>query len=119
MGKQRIMRILPEIFCVFIGFWLWASPFVLQFSVTSGAGYSSIILGTVVIALAILGILTGGDWQPWAVIAMAGILMLTPWLCKYYQHVAATLNALVCGGLLVIAAAARIMSHHESLRITS
>ncbi len=85
-----------------LAFWLVISPFAVGFITSSAASGTAFIIGSLIMLFSFLGMEEEQPWEEWTTLALALILLLSPWVFGYAAMVAATVNVLVVGGLLVL-----------------
>jgi hypothetical protein len=99
-----------------IGLWLLVSPLVLGFFSSPTAAMTTIAVATVVFFVSQLGIANQQPWEEWVNLIAAVILIASPWLFGYASIVAATWNAIVAGGFLVLLTALQMVEEYGTLK---
>lgn len=95
------------------GLWLIISPFVLRFSTITNPTSNAVIVGVIVAVAAFITAVWArvtGVWLSW-LIAIAGLwLVLSPFILSYTSHMAALVNAIVLGILVIVFAGGRALT---------
>ncbi|HEY5603020.1 MAG TPA: SPW repeat protein [Gammaproteobacteria bacterium] len=99
-----------------IGLWLLVSPLALGFFSHPVASMTAITIATVVFFVSQLGIANQQPWEEWINLTAAVILLVSPWLFGYASIAAATWNAIVAGGLLVLLTVFQMLEEYGELR---
>jgi membrane-bound ClpP family serine protease len=88
------------------GLWLLAAPFVLGYSATVTARNNDLLLGTIIVVLAVIGLsMTEESWSRVLNIIAGLWLIVAPFILGYASVTTATWNSIVVG-LVVLAFAA-------------
>ena len=85
-----------------IALWLVGAPLILGFFHLPTAALSSIAVGALAFLFSQLGIANQQAWEEWINLALALLLLASPWLFGYVVNLTATVNALIGGGLLAV-----------------
>ena len=96
--------------------WLFASPFVLGFWSNTSASLTAMLVASVVMLMSMLGISTQRIGDEWGNIGAAVVLIASPWLFGYAAIMSALLNAVVCGGVLIVFAVLAILEERAEKR---
>ena len=99
-----------------IGLWLLLSPIALGFFSNPVASVTTILIATVVFFVSQLGLANQQPWEEWVNLIAAVVLIISPWLMGYSSVVAATWNAIACGGLLVLLTVLQMTEEYASLK---
>lgn len=94
--------------------WIVLSPFVLGYFDVVNASLSIMLTGSVIIFFAIMGMATENPLDEWINLCLGLFLVATPWLFGFSALAAATLNSVICGGVLVtLTILAMVHDYHE------
>ena len=99
-----------------IGLWLLLAPLALGFFNNPSAALVTILVATVVFFISQLGIANQQPWEEWVNLIAAVILIVSPWVLGYSSVAAATWNAVVCGGLLVLLTVLQMTEEYAALK---
>ena len=99
-----------------IGLWLLLSPLALGFFSNPTASLVTILVATVVFFVSQLGLANQQPWEEWVNLIAAVVLISSPWLMGYASVAAATWNAIVCGGLLVLLTVLQMVEEYGALK---
>ena len=99
-----------------IGLWLLFSPLALGFFSDSVASMTAIIVATIVFFVSQLGIANQQPWEEWVNLIAAIVLILSPWVFGYASVIAATWNAIACGGILVLLTVLQMVEEYAALK---
>ena len=99
-----------------IGLWLLLSPIALGFFSDPVASVTTILVATVVFFVSQLGLANQQPWEEWVNLIAAAVLIVSPWLMGYASVVAATWNAIICGGLLVLLTVLQMVEEYAILK---
>jgi hypothetical protein len=100
MEKVKRLEGLQDIVTLVIAVWLVVSPFVLNFTDLKSASFTTITIGLISLLVTQLGIAKQQPWEEWFHLALAALLILSPFFLGYFTVANATLNAVVSGLLL-------------------
>ena len=81
--------------------WIIVSPFVLGYFDVVNASLSIILIGVAVMLFATLGLATENPMDEWVNFCLGAGLIASPWLFGFSTLFVATVNTVVCGGILV------------------
>jgi len=98
-----------------VALWLFVSPFLLGFFDIQSASLVMMGVSLVVIFTSLLGLSNHLPWEEWINVTLAVVLIASPWLFNFSSVTAATINALVCGGLLVVLSVAALRVDYSKL----
>jgi SPW repeat len=87
-----------------LGLWLFVSPAVLQFATIEHA-WNAYLVATGIALITAAALAGFKPWLEWIALALGGWLVASPWLVGFSTSTAATWNAVVIGGLVVLFAA--------------
>lgn len=99
-----------------IGLWLLISPLLLGFFSDPIASMTTIAVATVVFFVSQLGLANQQPWEEWVNLTAAVVLIISPWLFGYASVLAATWNAIVAGGLLVLLTVLQMLEEYTTLK---
>jgi len=99
-----------------IGLWLLVSPLALGFFSNPTASLTTILVATVVFFVSQLGIANQQPWEEWINLTAASVLIISPWLFGYAAEIAATWNALIAGGLLVLLTVLQMIEEYGAIK---
>lgn len=81
--------------------WIVVSPFFLGFFAQTNASLTLMLIGSVCVLFAILGLATENPVDEWINLCLGGLLIASPWLFGFSEIFAAATNAVISGGLMV------------------
>ena len=99
-----------------IGLWLLVSPLVLGFFSDPIASVTTIAVATVVFFVSQLGLANQQPWEEWVNLIAAMVLIVSPWLFGYASIIAATWNAIVAGGILVLLTVLQMVEEYGAVK---
>ena len=99
-----------------VGLWLLLSPLALGFFSNPVAAATTILVATVVFFVSQLGLANQQPWEEWVNLIAAVILIVSPFLFGYSSEIAATWNAIACGGLLVLLTVLQMTEEYALLK---
>lgn len=82
--------------------WVCLSPFLLGFFMNENAALSALVIGSVMIMFAVLGLATHRMGDEYGTIAAALFLLASPWAFSYTEVGVATMNATVCAMVMLV-----------------
>jgi hypothetical protein len=92
------------------------APFILGFFETASASVSFLLIGTAVLVISQFGIAKQQPWEEWVNLALAVLLMASPWLFGYYQVTIAMVSAVAAGGILALMAIIAMVEEYSAKR---
>lgn len=98
-----------------LGVWLLLSPWILGFSGTGVAMWSTFIAGVVVAVMAYMHLRGGPVWEEWVSLLLGIWLVLSPWIVGFRGDSSPTWNAVILGVLVGILA---IISVRQPVKAT-
>jgi SPW repeat len=84
-----------------LGIWLVSSPLMLGYTTIDAALINSLMVGIALVVLAKLLMNTPQRWEPVAILAIGGWLIMSPWILGFEGIEAARINALVSGAAVI------------------
>lgn len=100
-----------------IASWLIISPFALGFFEVIQASLTALLIGSVAVMMAVLGMATRRQGDEWANMGAGVFLLASPWLFGYADMVVATVNAIACGALLILFAWLAMMEERQEMQM--
>ncbi|MDZ4225747.1 MAG: SPW repeat protein [Candidatus Andersenbacteria bacterium] len=104
-----------------VGLWLVLSPFILGYSLLTGALWNAIIVGVLVILLAGMRALGEGyrsAWPSWVNLVLGLWMIVAPFIIGYAGVMAVLWNSIIVGALIVILAAWSALSTPEEQKMS-
>jgi hypothetical protein len=92
------------------------APFILGFFETASASVSFLLIGTAVLVISQFGIAKQQPWEEWVNLALALLLMASPWLFGYYPVTVAMVSAVAAGGILAVMAIIAMVEEYSAKR---
>lgn len=96
-----------------LAIWIIGSPFFLGFFSVGAASASLMLIGSLIFLISQLGLSMQEPWEEWINLALAALLLISPWLFGFAEHTIATINA-VASALCVAVFALLSMLHEYS-----
>jgi general stress protein CsbA len=91
---------------IVLGAWLVASPWLFGYTTEPMyAAWAAYGFGLAVILFAAIAVYMPKAWEEWVTVLLGLALIASPWVLGFAGHLAATLNAVVLGMLVVFFAA--------------
>lgn len=87
---------------LFLGIWLFFSPWLLGYSDVSNAATNAYLVGIAIVGLSILEIATKTRWEEWTNLLLGVWLVLCPWALGFNAVRSATQNMVVVGIIMVV-----------------
>lgn len=84
-----------------VALWLVSSPFVLGFVFDNMATITALLGGCLVLLFSMMGLSTHEPKDEWLSLIVGIVVIASPWLAGYHAIAVATMNAVICGSLLV------------------
>lgn len=96
-----------------LGFWLFISPWAMDYPATHMvAAWGVLITGAVIAAFAIAEIYKVKLWEEWVTLLLGVWTLLSPWALAFNSYRAAAINTVIVGALVVILAVWELARDH-------
>jgi hypothetical protein len=103
---------------LFLGIWLFVSPWLLGYSNVEAAAGNSWIFGIAVAAVAGSALANPAQWQEWVNLVLGAWLLISPWALGFSFHGAATWNHAIVGIVVGVAALWAATTHRGAYTAT-
>lgn len=102
MRKLLALPQLSELFMFVVSVWLFLTPFILGFFTDPIASAVTLTMATVVFLLTQSALARKFLWEEGSLLIIAAYLIATPWLFRFDSTIAAKINSVLVGIVIVL-----------------
>lgn len=87
-----------------LGAWLFVSPWALNYATNQTAAWNAWVVGAVIAVAALAALIAFQKWEEWVNAALAGWLIVSPYILAFSTNTTVTWNQFVVGALVAVLA---------------
>ena len=115
LGKTRYQG-WEDMVELLLAIWIIGSPFFLGFFSVGSASATLMLIGTFIFLISQLGLSTQEPWEEWVNLALAAILLVSPWLFGFADHTVAMVNSVASAICVAIFALLSMLHEYSDIR---